>query len=142
MFSQENNLYNVVLICLYQRCTSELYLCNVGPQPMNNFSQENKLQYCLGLCRPTLHKEITCAILCLSSWPTLHRNISHAQCCPNTSETTWHKKITCAILAGSIQTCFCRKTTYVMLSWSAWVNTAQNNYLHNPDNVGMARRGP
>ena len=65
MFLQENNLYNVVLMSLCQRCTKKLfiYLCNVDPQPINNFAQENNLQCCLDLCWLTLCKEITCAML-------------------------------------------------------------------------------
>ena len=56
---------------------------------------------------------------------------SYTQCCPNTSEITLHKKITCTILALSVQQCFCIKITYAILSWSAWANIAQNNYLYN-----------
>ena len=39
------------------------------------------------------------------------------------------QKILCAMLAQSAQACFHRKITYTMLFWSAWVNTAQGNYL-------------
>ena len=123
MFSQENNLRNVVLVCLGQHCikqlrtqctkcwptvhslvsvvqiwlkqhwkknylcnigpvqivifswktvlswsawtniTQENYLCNVGPQSTNNFGQKNNLKFCLDISGPTLHKEITCAML-------------------------------------------------------------------------------
>ena len=63
IFSQEDNLYyNVVLICLSQRCTRN-YQCNVDPQSTNNSTQENNLQFCLDLPEPMLHKEITCALL-------------------------------------------------------------------------------
>ena len=61
--------------------------------------------------------------------------ISYTQCCPNISETTLHMKITCAILALSAHQCFFRKIAYANLSWSAWANIAQNNYLYNADNV-------
>ena len=95
-----------------------IYQCNVGPWLTNNFSKQNKLcnvvstklgQHCMG--------------------------ISYTQCCPNTSETTLHTKITCAILVLSAQQCVCRKITYIILSWSAWGNIAQNSYLCNVDTV-------
>ena len=62
------------------------------------------------------------------------RGISYAPCCPNTFETTLHRKTTCLILALSAETCYCRKTSFAMLSWSAWANIAQTNYLRNADN--------
>ena len=95
-----------------------IYQCNVGPWLTNNFSKQNKLcnvvstklgQHCIG--------------------------ISYTQCCPNTSETTLHTKITCAILVLSAQQCVCRKITYIILSWSAWGNIAQNSYLCNVDTL-------
>ena len=61
-FSKENNLYKVFLICLCQHCTKKL-MCNVDPQPTNNFAQENNMQCCLDLCGPTLRKEFTSAML-------------------------------------------------------------------------------
>ena len=39
------------------------HLCNVDPQSTNNFAQKNQLQFCLDISGPTLHKEITCAML-------------------------------------------------------------------------------
>ena len=62
--------------------------------------------------------------------------ISYTKCYPNKFETTFHRKITCAILVLSAKTIFYRKITYATLSWSAWANTAQNNYAHNAENVG------
>ena len=38
-----------------------VYLCNVDPQPMNNFALEKNLQCSLDPCGLTLHKEIVCA---------------------------------------------------------------------------------
>ena len=55
--------------------------------------------------------------------------ILYTLCCPNMSEATLHKKITSAILALSTQTCFCKKITYTVLSWSTWFNIAENNNL-------------
>ena len=43
--------------------TQEKYLCIVGPQSASNFAQKNNLKFCLDLSVPTLHKEITCAML-------------------------------------------------------------------------------
>ena len=92
------------------------YLRSVGPWLTDNFYEENNLhnvvstilgQHCIG--------------------------ISYAPCCPNTSETTLHRKTTFVILALSAQTCYCRKIAYAMLSWSAWTNIAQTNYLCNAE---------
>ena len=38
------------------------YLGYIGPQPINNFAQENYLQCFLDLCGAILRKEITCAM--------------------------------------------------------------------------------
>ena len=59
IFSQEDDLYyNVVLICLSQHCTKN-YWCNVDPQSTNNHNP----QFWPDLFEPTLHKEITFAML-------------------------------------------------------------------------------
>ena len=128
------------------------YLCNVHPKPKNNFAQENNIHCCLGLCRPTLHKEFTCAMLahgwqttflskinytmvCLPSWENICIGKLYTQCCPNLSETALHKKITCAMLALRVQRWFWRKITHTVLSWSAWAKIAQNNNLYNAETV-------
>ena len=94
------------------------YLLSVGIWLTDNFYEENNLynvvstmlgQHCIG--------------------------ISYAPCCPNTSEATLHRKTTCVILALNAETYYCMKITYAMLSWSAWANIAQTNYLHYADNV-------
>ena len=132
--AQENYLYNVgpcstnnfgqkkstVLSgSAWANITQGNHLCNAGPWLTDNFYEENNPynvvstilgQHCIGI---------------LSS-----------QCCPNTSERTLHKKITCAMLAQRAQTRFRRNITYAILSWSAWANIAQKNYLYNADNVG------
>ena len=43
----------------------ENYVCNLGSVSTNNFAQKNNLQFCLDLSGPTLHMEITCAMLAL-----------------------------------------------------------------------------
>ena len=65
-FSQENNLYNVVLICMCQHYTRKLPE-HVDPYPMNNFAQENNLQCYSDLCGRTLCKRITSIVLA-HSW--------------------------------------------------------------------------
>ena len=76
----------------------------------------------------------------------------HVQCCPKTIKTTLNRifsraslsrasrkplhrvftcAITCAMLTKSAETYFRWKITYTMLSWSAWANIVQENYLYN-----------
>ena len=90
------------------------HLCNVVPWLTENFYEENTL---CNVASTMLGQH------CLE--------ILSSQCCPNTSETTLHKKTICAMLTQSTQTCFRRKITYTMLSWSAWANIAQENCLYN-----------
>ena len=71
IFSQEDNLHNVVLTCLGQYCKD--------PQSTNNFTQANNLQFCLDLSEPTLHKEVTCAML-VHGWQCLWGKYP-IQCC-------------------------------------------------------------
>ena len=64
IFSEEDNLcYNVALQEILQGPTFYKKLPMYDPQSTNNSAQENNLQFCLGLYRPTLHKEITGAML-------------------------------------------------------------------------------
>ena len=58
MFSQKNNLYNVVLICLCQR---GITLCCLTAH--EQLCKGNNQQRSLDLCGPILRKEITCTIL-------------------------------------------------------------------------------
>ena len=69
MFSQENNLYNL-LWSAWVNIAQKNYLCNIDPQPMNNFAQENNLQRSVDQCGPTLPKEVTCTILA-HGWQTI-----------------------------------------------------------------------
>ena len=96
------------------------HLCNVSTWLTDNFYEENNLYNVVSTMLGQHCIEI------LSN-----------QCCPDTSETTLHKKIACAMLAQSTQTCFCRKTTHTMLSWSTWANIAQENCLYNVDPRSM-----
>ena len=138
--SQENNLYNVVLICLCRHCTRKLtvqcwskaqaqlcnfvwaniaqgnHLCNVCPWLTDNFYEENNLYNVAS----TMLVQYCIGILSI-------------QCCPNTFERTLHKKTTCAMLAQSTQQWFWRKITYTILPWSAWAEIAQNNNLYNAE---------
>ena len=111
MFLQENNLYNVVLICLCQRILKKLLTCAM-------FTHSSWT---------TLHRKYF-QMLSWSIWaniaqgnyqcnivPWLTDNfsfigISYKQCCPNTSETILHKKITSAMLDHSAQIYSRRKT--------------------------------
>ena len=137
---QENDLYNVVLICLYQHWTRKLpvqcwskaqeqlcnfvwaniaqgnHLCNVCPWLTDNFYEENNLYNVAS----TMLRQYYIGILSV-------------QCCPNTSERILHKKIICAVLTQSAQTRFGRKMTYTMLSWSACTNIEHENCLCNVD---------
>ena len=107
IFSQEDNLYyNVVLIYLSQHCTRN-YLCNVDPQSTNN--SVNNLQICLDISEPTLHKEITSAILAHMAERQCLSGKQPIKCCIDPSETL-HKKTTCTVLTQSAHTCFRRKT--------------------------------
>ena len=64
IFSEEDNLcYNVALQEILQGPTFYKKLPMYEPQSTNNSAQENNLQFCLGLSRPTLHEEITGAML-------------------------------------------------------------------------------
>ena len=125
IFSEEDNLcYNVALQEILQGPTFYKKLPMYEPQSTNNSAQENNLQFCLGLSRPTLHEEITGAMLAHMltmfmrkvTYIMLYRPfcgniiILFSQCCPNTSETTLHKKITYTILIQRAQTCFRWKT--------------------------------
>ena len=40
-----------------------ILVTRIYPHPRNNSAQENNLQFWLDLFEPTLHKEITCAVL-------------------------------------------------------------------------------
>ena len=75
-FSQEKNLYNVVLICMCQHCTGN-YLCNVDPYPMKNFAGENNLQCYPNLCGPTLRNGIISKILAHSWQKTFLSKITY-----------------------------------------------------------------
>ena len=59
----------------------ENYLGNVDPQPMNNMAQKNNLQCCLDLCRLTLCKEISCAMLTYGYQTTFLSKIIYAMLC-------------------------------------------------------------
>ena len=80
-FSQEKNLYNVVLISMCQHFAQESYLCNVDPYPLNNFAQENKTQYYPNLCGPTLRMGITSIILIHSWQKTFLSKITYTMLC-------------------------------------------------------------
>ena len=62
-------LLNKTFLCenvfwrLLDNIAQGFYLCNVDPQPKNNFVQENNLQCYFDQCGPTLHKDFTCAVL-------------------------------------------------------------------------------
>ena len=49
--------------------------------PTNNFAQENNWQFCLDLSWPTLHKEITCAILAHGWQPIFMRKMTYTMLC-------------------------------------------------------------
>ena len=83
IFSQEDNLHNVVLTCLGQYCKD--------PQSTNNFTQANNLQFCLDLSEPTLHKEVTCAML-VHGWQCLWGKYP-IQCCVDHAGTTLRQNI-------------------------------------------------
>ena len=102
---------NVVLICVHQHCTKK-YLCNVYPQPMNNFEQENNLQCRLDLCGPTLRKKITCEMF------------AHGY------QTTFLSKITFAMLCLSRDNMAYRYCLGVIVKY-VWDNIAKGKHLHN-----------
>ena len=86
IFSKQNNLYNVVLICLGQHCTRKLSL-QYWPTVHKQLSQENNLQLFLKLSGPTLHEEITCAVL-THGWQTMFiRKITHTIMCRPCSDS-------------------------------------------------------
>ena len=140
MLWQENNLYNVVLICLYQHWTRKLpvqcwskaqeqlcnfvwaniaqgnHLFNVCPWLTDNFYEENNLYNVAS----TMLRQYYIGILSV-------------QCCPNTSGRTLQKKIICTMLAQSAQQLFWRKITYTILFCSVWAKIAQNNNLYNAE---------
>ena len=58
MFSQDNKLYNVVLIWLNQRWTRKTSL-QCCPTAHKRLCTKNNLQFCLNLFVPTVYKEIT-----------------------------------------------------------------------------------
>ena len=113
-----------------------LCMCNVGSQSTNNFS--HVVWICLDHhCTRKLPVEPWLT----ANLATFYENIVYKHCLLNiglqilstqylnTSETTLHQKITCAVLTQNAQSLFHRKIKYAMLSWSAWANIAQENYL-------------
>ena len=79
-FAQENNLQCCLDLAIWANIAQGNYLCNVGPQLTDIFSQQNNLYNVVSI-KPGQH--------CIG--------ILHTQCCPNTPETTSHKKITEAV---------------------------------------------
>ena len=50
--------YTMLSWFAWANIAQEIYLCNVDPQPMNNFSQKNNLQYYLDIqCWPTVNRQ-------------------------------------------------------------------------------------
>ena len=114
------------MICLSQQCTRN-YLSNVDPQSTNN--SVNNLQICLDISEPTLHKEITSAILAHMAERQCLWGKTPIKCCIDPSETL-HKKTTCTVLTQSAQTCFRRKTG-CSFKWLVACFLAGYNILNN-----------
>ena len=115
MFSQENNQYYVVLICLSQHCTINLPLKR---QPTVHKQLHRKIIYNFVLIYLDQH---CIRKLIVENLPIRKRDNSNeennlynvvvtmlgqhcigifsSQCCSNSPETTMHKKITCTMLA-------------------------------------------
>ena len=74
MLSQENELCNVVLICLSQHCTRKLPLQCWPTAHKQCFTEEKyTVKYCLDLSGPKNHVEINCAMLAQSAQIYFHR---------------------------------------------------------------------
>ena len=108
-------IFNVLWICLGQHCTRKL--------PVQYWTMVNRqrlwgkwpIQCCVDQAGTTLHKNIVYSILPKYVWDKIRK----------------HKKITSAMMAKREQTSFCGKIAYSMLSWSTWINIAQENYFCN-----------
>ena len=66
----------------------ENYSCYVNPQSTNNFAQEKILEFCLDLSGPTLHKEITFAMLAHDWQRMFIRKIIYTMLCQLYWDTT------------------------------------------------------
>ena len=104
MFLQENNLRNVVLVCLGHHCTKQLRTqcrqCWPTVHSLVNVVQIRLRQHCTRK-------------LLVQYWHSWHSHLFagkyHIQCCLNLPEPTLHKKITCEMLVHSLQTTLHRK---------------------------------
>ena len=86
------------------------YLFNVGPWLADNYYEEKNL------CNVVL---TLLGQLCIA--------LVTSKCCLNTSKTTLYKNLFVQCWPKGAQTCFHRKISYTMFSWSTWANIAQEN---------------
>ena len=97
----------------WAKFTQEKYLCNVGPKSVNNFAEENNLEYFLDLPEPTLHKEINHAILAHSKQITFIKKTIYIMWCP----PCWDNIVYGYCLANAAQICLSCTTKLLVLCW-------------------------
>ena len=84
----------------WDKIAQKNYWCNVGPDHIVIFLQENNhRQCCLDLPQPILHMKITSAMLARSPQTTLHRKIIYIVFL-DLPGPTLHKEITCGMFAN------------------------------------------
>ena len=121
------------------------YLCNVDPQSINNFAQENNLILSGSISVNIVQRNFLCNVGPWltgnifegnnAAWTILGQHwirLLSSQYCLLAFEITLHKKTACAILIQNAQTCFRRKTGYSFKGYVACFLTGATS----PKNLG------